>query len=200
MNSNRDIFRHLAVRLAAHAEKALPPCSADWAKAMRNEIHHISGNRAALTWALGCVFASYRERVRAMIRTNPRISRWVLVLEMLCCFTPLTLLCLATLANLGRMQGNTGVLALTVAATGPIGLMVAFKVVVLNRPSLTKFVTAALCILAAWSGLAYSLHILAEGEPAHAWREFVLIALLPALGIFHLVYLARRLVGKVAAT
>jgi hypothetical protein len=200
MNSKRAVFRHVAVRLAGHAEKALPPCRADWAKAMRNEIHHISGNRAPLIWALGCVFASYRERVRAMIETNPRISRWVLVLEMLCCFTPLTLLCLATVANLGRMQGNTGILALTVAATGPIGLIVAFKVVVLNRPSLTKLATAAVLILAAWTGLAYSLHILAEGQLANAWREFVLIVLLPALGIFHLVYLARRLVIKVAAT
>jgi hypothetical protein len=116
MNSKRAVFRHLAMRLAAHAEKALPRCRADWARAMRNEIHHISGNRAALIWALGCVFASYRERVRAMIETNPRISRWVLVLEMLCCFT------------------------------------------------------------------------------------LVLIALLPALGILHLVYLARRLVSKAAAT
>jgi hypothetical protein len=200
MNGIRAVFRHLAVLLAAHAEKALPPCRADWAKAMRNEIHHISGNGAALIWALGCVFASYRERVRAMIDTNPRISRWVLVLEMLCCFIPLTLLCLAIVENLGRMPGSTGILALTVAATGPIGLIVAFKVVVLNRPSLTRFATAALCILAAWTGLAYSLHILAGGQPAHAWREFVLIALLPALGIFHLVYLARRLVSKVAAT
>jgi hypothetical protein len=51
---------------------------------------------------------------------------------MLCCFTPLTLLCIAVLANLGRMQGKAGMLALTVAAAGPIGLIVAFKVVVLN--------------------------------------------------------------------
>lgn len=135
-----------------------------------------------------------------MIGSNPRISRWILVLEMLCCFTPLTLLCIAVLANLGRMQGMAGILALTVAAAGPIGLIVAFKVVLLNRPSLTKFAMAGLCILAAWTGLAYFLHILAEGEPARAWREFVLIALLPALGIVHLLYLSTRSVSKVAAT
>ena len=200
MNGRRSVVRHFAVRLAAHAEKALPRGRADWASAMRNEVHHISGNYAALKWALGCVFASYRERMRTMIAGNPRISRWVLVLEMLFCFTPLTWLCLATFANLGRMEGKTGIFALTVAAAGPIGLIVAFKVVVLNRPSLTKFAMAVLCILAAWTGFAYSLQILAEAEPTHHWRDFVLIALLPALGIAHLLYLATRPVNKFAAT
>jgi TRAP-type C4-dicarboxylate transport system permease small subunit len=167
---------------------------------MRNEVQHISNNHAALKWALGCVFASYRERLRTMIARNPRISRWVLVLEMLVCFTPLTWLCLATFANLSRMEGKTGIVALTVAAAGPIGLVVAFKVVVLNRPSLTKLAMAALCILAAWTGLTYSLQLLAEPEPASHWREFVLIALLPALGIAHLLYLASRPRNELAAT
>jgi hypothetical protein len=198
MISTRSVIRHLAVRLTSHTEKVLPESRAEWARAMRNEVQHISGNRAALVWALGCVFASYTERMRILLRSNPRISRWVLVLEMLCCFTPLTLLCIAVLANLGRMEGKTGILALTVAATGPVGLIVAFKVVVLNRPSLNRVGMAALCALAAWTALAYSLHIIAGGEPAHAWREFVLIALLPAVGIVHLLQLAIRSVRKVA--
>jgi hypothetical protein len=200
MNIRRSVVRDFAVWLAAHAEKALPRSRADWASAMRNEVQHISNNHAALKWALGCVFASYRERLRTMIARNPRISRWVLVLEMLVCFTPLTWLCLATFANLGRMDGKTGMVALTVAAAGPIGLVVAFKVVVLNRPSLTKLAMAALCILAAWTGLTYSLQLLAEPEPASHWREFVLIALLPALGIAHLLYLASRPRNELAAT
>jgi hypothetical protein len=200
MNNRRSVVRDFAVRLAAHAEKILPRSRADWANAMRNEVHYISGNHAALKWALGCLFVSYRERMRTMIDSNPRISRWVLVLEMLFCFAPLTLLCLATFANLGRMEGKTAMVALTVAAAGPIGLIVAIKVVVLNRPSLTKFAMAALCILAAWTGFAYSLQILAEAEPASHWREFVLIALLPAVGIAHLLYLATRPVNKLAAT
>ena len=89
-----------------------------------------------------------------MIARNPRISRWVLVLEMLVCFTPLTWLCLATFANLGRMDGKTGMVALTVAAAGPIGLVVAFKVVVLNRPSLTH---------SPWRRCAFSPH--GQGSP-----------------------------------
>jgi hypothetical protein len=130
---------------------------------------------------------------------NPRISLWVLVLEMLCCFTPLTLLCIAIIANLGRMEGTSGIVALTVAATGPVGLFVAFKVVVLNRRSLTRSSTAALSAIAAWTALIYSLHIFAEGQPADAWREFVLIVLLPGLGIVHLLHLTRPSIGKPVA-
>jgi TRAP-type C4-dicarboxylate transport system permease small subunit len=69
-----------------------------------------------------------------------------------------------------------------------------------NRLSLTKFAMVALCILAAWTGFAYSLQLLAEAEPASHWRDFVLIALLPALGIAHLLYLATRRVNKLATT
>jgi hypothetical protein len=191
MNDRRSVLRQFAESLATHAENVLPRVRADWAKAMCNEVHHISSNRAALTWALGCVFASYKERMRTMMIGSSRVSRWVLILEMLFCFTPLTLLCLAVLANLGRMQGQEGILALTVAAAGPIGLVVAFKIIVLKRPSLTKLATAALCVLAGWTVFAYSLQVIAEGGPVHEWwRNFVLIALLPALGVAHLIYLA----------
>jgi len=134
-----------------------------------------------------------------MIGNNPRISRWVLIFEMLCCFTPLTWLCLAVLANLGRMDGKMGLVSLTVAATGPIGLIVAFKLIVLNRRRLTKYAMAVLCILAAWTALAYSLQLSAGSEPAQYWREFVLIALLPAVGVAHLIYLAKHPVGELAS-
>jgi hypothetical protein len=197
MTDGRSGFRQIAMRLTAHAQRMLPPARAEWANAIRNEIDHIPGGRAALVWALGCVFASYRERMRAMIMRNARISRWVLIVEMLFCFAPLTLLCLAVIANLGRMEGKEGLLALTVAAAGPIGLVVAFKAVVLNRPSLNKIAIAALCILAAWTVLAYSLQIRADNAPVGEWwRDLVLIAVLPALGVAHLVYMATRPIKK----
>ena len=189
------LVRKIAERLAAHAQKALPANRADWARAMGSEVQHISGNRAALAWALGCVLAGYRERLRTMLG-NSSISRWILLLEMLCCFTPLTLLCIAVLANLSRMPAAAGMVALSVVATGPVGLLVACKLVVLNRPSLSRFSASAMCVIAAWTLLGYLLQILAGPEPMHAWREFVLIALLPALGIVHLLHLSRRPAGK----
>jgi len=189
--------RRIARHLAAHAKTVLPHGREEWAQAMRNEIEQLTGGGAALRWALGCVLTSYSERLRSMKIANPVVSRWVLALEMLVCFTPLTLLCLAVIANLGRMQG-AGVLYLSVAAVGPIGLMVAFKTVVLNRPAINRFIAVALCIMATWTVLAYSLSILAHsgGSAGDWWREFVLIALLPALGIAHLVLLGLHQAGK----
>ena len=199
MSNRHSLLRDVALRLARHAGKALPPGCAGWSSAMHNEVHHISDSRAALAWAFGCVLASYTERIRTMISGNPKISRWVLVLEMLGCFTPLSLAWLAMLANLNRMQGAAGILALTATLAGPVGLIVAFKVVVLNRPLLTRLVAAGLCALAAWVVLAYSLILLAEGQSLGQWRDFVLMALLPALGIAHLLYLGTRPVSSIAA-
>jgi uncharacterized membrane protein YhdT len=199
MSSRHSRLRDVAVRLATHAAKALPPGRADWSQAMQSEIHHIPHSRTALAWAFGCVLASYTERMRTMISGNPGISRWVLIAEMLCCFTPLTLVCLAVVENLGRMQGAAGILALTVTAAGPVGLIVAFKVVVLSRPLLTRLVAAGLCGLAAWVVLAYSLQLLPGGQPVGHWREFVLIALLPASGFGHLLHLASHSDSRVAA-
>jgi hypothetical protein len=55
---------------------------------------------------------------------------------------------------------------------------------------------AALSILAAWTVLGYALELVTDSGPDHewwrAWREYVLIALLPALGVIHLLYLATR--------
>jgi hypothetical protein len=192
MNAGHSPLRRVIALLATHAQNVAPRHRADWARGMASEIHHIPGDRAAFTWALGCVFASYAERMRTMMGTPPRISRWVLVLEMLLCFVPLTWLWLAVLANLDRMQGEDGILALTAALAGPIGLAAAFKIVVLKRPLLSRFAVIGLGVFAAWTLLAYSLQVAAGGRPVHDWwREFVLIALLPALGIGHLLYLGR---------
>jgi hypothetical protein len=195
MSSRHTFVRQLAVWLAAHAAQVLPLRRADWASAIRNEVHHITGNQAALRWAVGCVFASYFERMRTMIESTQRISRWVLVVEMLCFFTPLTLLCFAVLGNLNLMTGQEVILGLTGAAAGPAGLIIAFKIVVLNRPSLTKSAMTTLAILAVWTLFGYSLQLLSQGGVDHwwsFWREFVLIALLPAIGSAHLIYLASR--------
>jgi hypothetical protein len=165
---------------------------------MYNEVHHIAGSRAALAWAFGCVLAGYTERMRIMISSNPKISRWVLILEMAFCFTPLTLVCFAVLANLGLFRGTEGIVALTVTMAGPVGLIIAFRVVVLNRPLLTRLALAGLCTLAAWVVLAYSLDLLPGGPSGGQWRDFILVALLPALGFAHLLYLATHPVSKVA--
>jgi len=133
---------------------------------------------------------------------NAQISRWVLVLEMLLCFTPLTLLFLAVMANLSRMHRPDALFALSVTSLGPIGLTLAFKIIVLNRPWVHRFLMLTLGVIAAWSVLGYSLHMLvwSGGSFRDGWRESVLISLLPALGLIHLVYLATRSSARTAST
>jgi hypothetical protein len=181
--------------LVAHAARTLPHHRADWAHAIRNEIQHISGDREALAWALGCVLASFAERMNAMSTRALHVSGWVLSLEMLICFVPLTFffLAVASVSIFGNMSALDGLRYLSVAATGPIGLIFAFKGIVLKRPSLSRTAIAALCIPAAWTFAAYSLLVLgSEGIASDSWRGFILIALLPAVGSTHLVFLGRE--------
>jgi hypothetical protein len=193
MSSGSDLLRRIACRLIRHAASVLPPGRDHWAEAMAAEFDYIPKSAAALQWALGCVLASYSERIRIMTTVRPPVSRWVLILEMLFCFTPITLTFFAIVANFTRFQPMESFLFLSVAALGPVGLAVAFRTIFLNRPSLPKVASWALCALAVWTLLAYSLHVLAEsgGAALDWWREFVLIALLPALASVHLIYLAR---------
>lgn len=206
MSERQPVLRSLAMHLVAHAQKVLPRNRADWARAMRHEVEHISGDPVALAWALGCVAASYMERAKTMISSDARVSRWVLSFEMLCCFVPLTFLFVATVMSLAHLDGTTAIVALTVALTGPVGLIFAFKIVVLNRRLLTGLTKVALCTFAAWTVAVVALHdvsehVLAGGRSnADWWESFVLIALLPVLGTAHLIFLARRPAGSVATT
>jgi hypothetical protein len=60
------LLRRLALALMAHAARILPPARSAWAAAMAHELQHIDGDLEALTWAAGCVLASYVERGKAM--------------------------------------------------------------------------------------------------------------------------------------
>ena len=79
MTSKQTLARRVAVVLVTHAANALPSHRADWARAIWNEIHHVSGDFKALGWALGCVFASYSERINAVNTRNPQTVLIVLL-------------------------------------------------------------------------------------------------------------------------
>jgi hypothetical protein len=69
--------------------------------------------------------------------------------------------------------------------------MIACKIIVFKRASLNRITMAALGVLAVWTVVAYTLQLLTgNGSIFEWWREFVLIALLPAMGIAHLIYMA----------
>ena len=66
MNARPSLLRRTAFALMAHAAEILPPARSSWAEAMDHELHHIEGDLEALTWAAGCVLASYVERSKVM--------------------------------------------------------------------------------------------------------------------------------------
>jgi hypothetical protein len=195
MSGKSSPVRRAAAWLLLHAAQVLPQNRRHWAQAMAAEFDCIPSHAEALRWALGCVLASYSERIRTMSDFNPPVSRWVLCVEMLFCFTPLSLCFLTILANLDRLSLSDREVALylSTALLGPVGFAIAFKAVVLNRPALSKAAHWVLVLLSIWTLLAYPLHVLAQsgGHALDWWREFVLIALLPALAAAHLIYLAR---------
>jgi hypothetical protein len=84
MNSGPSFLRRIATALMKHAIRVLPSARSEWAEAMQHEIHHIENDREALTWAGGCVLASYAERSRVMSVMNSGWARAVLIPAIAC--------------------------------------------------------------------------------------------------------------------
>ena len=66
MTKRFSLARRMAVTLMEHAAWVLPSARRPWARAMQHELAQIENDREALTWAGGCLFASYVERSRAI--------------------------------------------------------------------------------------------------------------------------------------
>jgi hypothetical protein len=118
------------------------------------------------------------------------IPRWLIGIEMLVCFVPLTLLGVAVVAVAakGVMPVRDALLYLSVVAVGPIGLVIAFRKIMRYDTVLRKGTVVVLCLAAGWTLLAYTAHLVINNGPAADWwREFVVIALLPAIGVVHLI-------------
>jgi pimeloyl-ACP methyl ester carboxylesterase len=63
MNARPGRWRRMAMRFAQHASRVLPGAGSPWHDAMRRELDYIGDDPAALRWAVGCILASYRERL-----------------------------------------------------------------------------------------------------------------------------------------
>jgi hypothetical protein len=188
MTSGESNARKVAVLLVKHASWVSPPDRTEWSHAMINELDHIPRGASALWWALGCTFVSYLERIRVMSRYSTNLPRWLLSLEMAVCLVPLTWLFVAVLAMTARgsLPLEYGILSGSVALLGPIGLAVALRVVFFTGGSVGRTTTIILALLAAWTVFAYSGQVLHNGTFLSMWREYVLIALLPAVAVVHL--------------
>jgi hypothetical protein len=58
--------RGFAERLIDHATAVMPEHRREWAAAMQAEFAALPDGRERLAWAVGCVWASYRERIELM--------------------------------------------------------------------------------------------------------------------------------------
>jgi hypothetical protein len=74
MNAVSTRSRRFALTLVRHASWVLPAGQSPWAEAMRRELDYIDGDRAAMSWALGCVLAGYRARLAERPRFNGRTA------------------------------------------------------------------------------------------------------------------------------
>jgi hypothetical protein len=159
---------------------------------MLNEVDHLPSAGAAIRWAMGCIIAGYSERIR-MSRSLRHLSRWVLSLEMLLCFLPVTCWFEAVMSSSIRVMGSLPTILLLFASAslvGPFGLIVAAKTVLFRRPA-GRLASAALCVLGLWTFAAYLVLSLGDpGELSSGWRDIVLVAVLPGLAAAHLAYMA----------
>lgn len=73
-----------AGRLLDHAARVMPPTRRDWVQGMRVELAHIPAPLAAAFFALGCVRASYTQRILEMM-TFALLARWALAACALVC-------------------------------------------------------------------------------------------------------------------
>jgi hypothetical protein len=159
------------------------------------EVHHLPSAGAAVRWAIGCIFAGYLEKMRTMNHPIGHVARWVLSLEMLICFVPVTVLFVGVI--LGAMRGawsiSTSLLYASATLIGPIGLAISVKSLALGQ-AIGRTTIAAMCLLAAWTFVSYLALVLGNQSSRSSdwWQIFVLIAFLPVLAVGHLAFIGAK--------
>jgi hypothetical protein len=220
MNASSFLKRRLTLLLMRCADQLLPASRDDWAKAMRAELDHLADNRDGLAWAMGCLVAASKERIVTMVTGNLKISRWILLPEMLLCFVPLTFGWLDAIGGssdvmrLGgdaiqkrflQVPGGSFILAALLAGAilgvlGPLGLTAAFRLVFSGHAPRNQWLRTALFAgPIAYGVLTVFIRLAAGGAGALAlnaadsfdfWSGVLLLSALPALGAAHMLRLA----------
>jgi len=138
-----------------------------------------------------------------MIRPFETLPRWILVLEVLVCFLPLALLFCSVLYT-GAQGGFTPqafLLYCSGTVLGPVGVAAGFRSIFFRARGMSRATLFGLCLLGAWTLAAYCAQILTFGQShlSDWWREFVIIAVLPAIAVIHLVSINSQRRGSLLA-
>lgn len=195
----------------------------DWARAMRAELEHVDKTDRA-GWAFGCLIAAIHQRLVSMQNGTLRISRSVLLLEMILCFLPLTLGWLdAVFGSFGVRHLNSNVIekhfldtplntstlgmmigAAVIGCVGPVGLFLSLRAVTTGTGLHNRRLGIAMIAgIAAYATASLILRLVVGPGAYAADASFILLMmLLPAIGIAHLMYLATpaRLANSALAT
>jgi len=169
--------------------------------------------------AIGCVVAALRERANVVLIGNLKVSRWILVPEMLLCFVPLTVLWLDAIggsSGIIRLNGDViqryfldargGTLALVtmiaeviLGTLGPLGLTAAFRLIVFGRTPSRRWFRTALVAGPNILGILTLITRVAIGGPGSLrfeavvsfdlWSGILLLSALPSLGAAHMLRL-----------
>ena len=184
----------------------------EWARAMHSEFQHVS-ERERVSWAFGCVIAAIKQRWAPMQTGDFRISRWVMLVETMGCFGFLTLGWYEITfggSGLVRLNGELiekvffsypggpfifwmMVTCVVVGLLGPIGLFLGLRYVLQGRALANRRF--------GWTLIAATLGVNVFGTIAGYFagpEDFhvqpgltLLMAVMPAAGIWHLMHLAR---------
>lgn len=150
-----------------------------------------------------------------MVTGNLKISRWVLFPEMLLCFVPPTMGWLDSIGgtsgiirlNMEIIQkyfldvpGGTAALAMMVSAAvlgilGPVGLIVALRLIALGRP-IGRWLGITLIVGPVLLGGSMVIARFIMDSALVVSREMVLVYVLPALGAVHMLHLGPRIPDK----
>jgi hypothetical protein len=196
MTMTANIARRIAAMLVDRAARWLPARRSEWGDAMREELRHVKSDRHALEWALGCVFASFIERVHAMNDSQLGVSRWVAVLEWLVCFGPLTLLWVASVWVIGTgvETSRETVAAMLIGTLGPVALVAALAGTISSKAFPQRWLIKSLLTGFLVLGVLQLLEMFRTLR-VHwfdfDWSLIVLLAVLPLLGCLHLLYASR---------
>jgi len=194
MSGRSSLGSRIAGVLFRHAEVIMPAHRRDWFRAMHAELEHIEQHHV-LRWSIGCVIACYIERLKIMNCQNFAISKWLLAVEALVCFLPVTMLWIFTILNLSivieRHLMAASMLPLIIA---PVNLWFALRFV-MTRGALRYRVHMFSAVLFALYALLQVTAVQDSERMSLAWFQFdwgltIMFFIFPALCCWHLAFLA----------